>query len=71
MIPKEVALTDVDIWFQDEARIGQRGTMTRTWALKGTRPRIIRQQQFEYAYMFGAVCPSQDKSVQYKHMIDY
>lgn len=63
MIPKEVALTDVDIWFQDEARIGQRGTMTRTWAIKGTRPRIIRQQQFEYAYMFGAVCPSQDKSV--------
>lgn len=56
-------LEQVDIWFQDEARIGQRGTLTRTWAIKGTRPRLTRQQQFEYAYMFGAVCPSQDEAV--------
>lgn len=25
---------------------------------KGTRPRTIKQQQFEYTYLFGAVCPS-------------
>ena len=25
-------------------------------AKKGTRPRAIQQQQFEYAYLFGAVC---------------
>lgn len=56
-------ITDVDIWFQDEARVGQRGTITRTWAKKGTRPRIKRQQQFEYAYIFGAVCPERDESV--------
>lgn len=37
--------------------------MTRVWAKKGTRPRVIRQQQYEYAYLFGAVCPSQDKAV--------
>ena len=37
--------------------------MTRTWAVKGTRPRITRQQQFEYAYMFGAVCPSRDEAI--------
>ena len=54
---------DVEIWFQDEARIGQRGTVTRIWARKGTRPRAIRQQQFEYAYIFGAVCPEKDLSV--------
>ena len=53
----------VDIWFQDEARVGQRGTVTRTWAAKGTRPRLMRQQQFEYAYIFGAVCPSRDEAV--------
>lgn len=56
-------LIDVDIWFQDEARVGQRGTVTRLWALKGTRPRAIRQQQFEYAYIFGAVCPAKDEAV--------
>lgn len=37
--------------------------MTRTWAIKGTRPRILRQQQFEYAYIFGAVCPARDEAV--------
>lgn len=56
-------MESVDIWFQDEARVGQRGTVTRTWAKKGTRPRLARQQQFEYAYVFGAVCPIRDEAV--------
>ena len=43
--------------------MGQKGTLTPTWALKGTRPRVIRQQQFEYAYLFGAVCPTRDEAV--------
>ncbi len=43
--------------------MGQRGTVTRLWAIKGTRPRVIRQQQFEYAYIFGAVCPQRDEAV--------
>ena len=30
------------------------------WAIKGTRPRVIRQQQFNYTYIFGAVCPALD-----------
>jgi len=29
----------IEIWFQDEARIGQQGTLTRLWARRGTRPR--------------------------------
>lgn len=44
-------------------RIGQRGTQTRIWARKGTRPRVVRQQQSESAYIFGAVCPRQDSAV--------
>jgi len=31
---------------------------TRLWSMKGRRPRIVKQQQFDYAYLFGAVCPS-------------
>ena len=57
-MPAEVTLSQVDVWFQDESRIGQQGSITRMWAKKGTRPRAIRQQQFEYAYLFGAVCPA-------------
>ena len=49
-------------WFQGEARIGQQNTTTRLWATKGSSPRAFKQQQFEYAYVFGAVCPSTGKT---------
>jgi len=62
-LPAGLETESVDIWFQDEARVGQRGTVTRTWARKGTRPRLVRQQQFEYTYIFGAVCPARDEAV--------
>lgn len=62
LIPGHVALDKVDFWFQDEARIGQQNTTTRLWATKGSRPRAVKQQQFDYAYLFGAVCPSNGKT---------
>ena len=31
--------------------------MTRIWARRGTRPRAPRDQRYEWAYIFGAVCP--------------
>ena len=63
VLPEGISPENIEIWFQDEARVGQRGTVTRLWARRGSRPRVIRQQQFEYAYIFGAVCPSKDKAV--------
>lgn len=62
VVPPHVRSDCIDIWFQDEMRIGQRGTQTRLWARKGTRPRVVRQQQSESAYIFGAFCPVQDSS---------
>lgn len=53
----------VDIWFEDESRVGQQGSLTRIWAEKGTRPRVPRQQQFLYEYIFGAVCPKREIAV--------
>jgi len=52
----------VEVWFQDEARVGQRGTVSRIWAQKGTRPRLVQQQQFTAAYIFGAICPKNSKT---------
>jgi len=65
ILPEGVQLGQVDIWFQDEMRIGKRGTQTRLWARKGTRPRAVQQQQSESesAYIFGAVCPQWDAAV--------
>jgi transposase len=45
------------VWFQDEARVGQQGTLTRLWARKGSRPRAPKDCRYAWAYIFGAVCP--------------
>src|SRR5260221_7926279 len=60
VIPEDVSLENVQIWFQDETRIGQQGSLSRLWAEKGTRPRVVRQQQFIYQYIYGAVCPEEE-----------
>jgi len=57
-IPGHIGLESVDVWFQDEARFGQQNTTSRLWAKTGTRPRVIKQQQFEYVYLFSSICPS-------------
>ncbi|RLV58776.1 IS630 family transposase [Parashewanella curva] len=57
-IPFHIPLHKVDIWFQDEGRFGQQNTTTRLWVPTGSRPRAVQQQQFEYAYIYGAVCPT-------------
>ncbi|MBM2820218.1 MAG: hypothetical protein HW410_1901 [Nitrosarchaeum sp.] len=51
----------IEVWWQDESRIGQQGSLSRVWAQKGTRPRVVRQKQFLSTYIFGAVCPEKDK----------
>ncbi|MDM1545587.1 IS630 family transposase [Ignatzschineria indica] len=44
VLPDGVDIKQVDIWFQDETRIGQQGSITRVWHYKGQRPRVVRQQ---------------------------
>ena len=43
---------------KDEARVGQQGSLTYIWAETGTRPRAPRDQRYDWAYLFGAVCPA-------------
>ena len=52
----------MEVWFQDETRVGQQGSISRTWYIKGERPRLVKQQQFLSAYIYGAVCPAKNKS---------
>jgi hypothetical protein len=46
------------VWFQDEARIGQKNGLVRQWARRGTRPTQPADQRYESAYLFGAICPA-------------
>jgi hypothetical protein len=48
----------IEIWFQDEARIGQKNGIIRQWARRGSRPRQPADQRYESAYLFGAICPA-------------
>ncbi|POC03533.1 hypothetical protein CRN49_17355 [Vibrio vulnificus] len=43
---------------RNQKRVAQQNTTTRLWAEHGSRPRVVKQQQFEYAYLFGSVCPA-------------
>ncbi len=57
-IPKGTAL---EIWFQDDARVGQKNKITRRWASRGTRPSAPWDQRTKSAYIFGAICPEPGK----------
>ena len=57
-LPKE---TPVEVWFQDEARIGQKNGLVRQWARRGSRPRQPADQRYDNAYLFGAICPARGK----------
>ena len=50
--------TPIEIWFEDEARIGQKNGQVRQWAKRGTRPRQPADQRYDNAYLFGAICPA-------------
>jgi hypothetical protein len=56
-VPPEAAGKTIEIWLQDEARVGQQGTLSYLWALRGSRPAAVRDNRHVSAYLFGAVCP--------------
>jgi hypothetical protein len=50
--------TPIEVWFQDEARVGQKGSLTYVWAPIGSCPRMVRDNRHDSAYLFGAICPA-------------
>ena len=53
--------TPIELWWQDEARVGQKNKIARRWARRGTRPRAPHDQRTSSAYIFGAICPKEGK----------
>lgn len=57
-LPEHARGKPLELWWQDEARIGQQGTLTRVWAERGSRPVAPRDQRHSWACLFGAICPA-------------
>lgn len=51
----------IEVWWQDEARVGQKTKLTRRWAKRGSRPSAPKDQRTKSAYIFGAICPAEGK----------
>ena len=54
-LAQEVGGKPIEVWFADEARIGQKNQITRRWAKRGTRPSAPKDQRTASAYIFGAM----------------
>ncbi len=48
----------VEVWFEDEARFGQKGSLTTVWADRGSRPRAPKQTAYANLHVLTAVCPA-------------
>jgi hypothetical protein len=57
-IPVQARGKPIELWWQDEARVGQQGSLTSIWAETGRRPRAPRDPRYTWTYIFGAVCPA-------------
>ena len=51
--------TPVEVWFQDEMRLGQKNKLTYRWAVEGAGvPELMHDgRRTQSTYLFGAVCP--------------
>ena len=58
---KGVEPSAIEIWFADEARVGQKNKIARRWARRGTRPSAPCDQRTASTYIFGAICPKEGK----------
>jgi hypothetical protein len=48
----------VELSCKDEARVGQKGSLSYVWAPVGSRPAMVRDNRHDTAYIFGAICPA-------------
>jgi hypothetical protein len=54
---------EVELWYQDEARVGQIGRTGRVWFERGVRPCGLKDMRHQAACIFGAICPARDTGV--------
>src|SRR4051812_17439271 len=52
----------LQVWCQDEARVGQKGRTTRIWYERGMRPPGVVDQRYTSLYLFAASRPGTDEA---------
>ena len=48
----------IELWFEDEARVGNKGRVCHRWWRRGERPPGVRQLGYQWAYIFAAIRPA-------------
>jgi hypothetical protein len=57
-LPASAAGKPVEVWYSDEARVGQKGSIAYVWAPIGSRPPMVRDNRHDSVHLFGAICPA-------------
>jgi len=52
----------LEVWAEDEHRVGLRPILRRVWARRGTHPRALVRPRYEWLYLVAFVCPESGKS---------
>src|SRR5690242_6907333 len=52
----------IELWSQDEHRIGLGPILRRVWARKGSRVRAVVRQRYQWMYLYGFVQPESGKT---------
>jgi hypothetical protein len=50
------------LYFEDESRFGQQGTIARVWVRRGSQPTAVRQTDYRYLWVPGVVRPETGKA---------
>jgi hypothetical protein len=58
MIRRHYSGARLELWAQDETRLGLVPVLRRVWAEKGKRPIAVNQRHYEWLYVYGFVHPS-------------
>ena len=53
---------NLEVWFGDQASIGQKNKITRRWARRGSRRSAPHDQRTASTYIFGAIFPREGKA---------
>ncbi|MDU7521865.1 MAG: IS630 family transposase [Roseomonas mucosa] len=48
----------IELWFQDEARVGQKGRTGHRWWARGQRPRGLCDGRYDWTYLYAALRPA-------------